>query len=156
KLGKFKVMSRNSVMRYRKTSVPVVQIGKELGVDGLLEGSVERSGDRVKISVQLIDARKDTHLWAESYERDLRDIFALQREISISSTQAILGQLTPQVASRLPVRQRVTPEAYDAYLKGRYFTNLWTPDGWAKCPIWFQKAISIEATFAEAYGGLAE
>ena len=158
KLGRVKVISRTSVLRYKGTTKPMGQIAKELGVDAILEGSVVRSGDRVKISVQLIDGKTDSHLWAESYERELRDIFSLQREVATATTGAIAGHLTAQAEARLPVRRQVAPQAYEAYLKGRYFSNQnqWAPDSYAKCLTFFQKALSIEPAYAEAHAGLAD
>jgi len=154
RLGKFKVISRTSVLRYKGTTKPMEQIAKELGVDAVLEGSVVRSGDRVRISVQLVHGATDTHLWAERYERDLRDIFALQREISTASTRAIGSQLAK--GERPPPRQRVAPEAYEAYLRARYATIVPTPSGLAKCSTLLERAISLEPAYAEAYGALAE
>jgi serine/threonine protein kinase/Tfp pilus assembly protein PilF len=155
KISALKVISRTSVMHYKGTQKSLPEIANELNVDAVLEGSVRRVGDRVRITAQLIQARQDRHLWADSYDRDLRDVLALQSELA----QAIVGQirikLTPEEQSRLASgRARpVNPEAYEVYLRGRYQL-----DGWRDVPKAYQsftQAIEKDPTFAPAYAGLA-
>ncbi len=122
KAAPVQVISHTSVMRYKGSKQSLGKIARELGVEGIVEGSVLRSGDRVRVTVQLLDARTDTHLWAEAYERDLRDVFALQSDIAAAVSRQIATTLMPQ-AHASKERRPVPPEAYEAYLKGRYYLN---------------------------------
>ncbi|MGA2966705.1 MAG: winged helix-turn-helix domain-containing protein [Terriglobales bacterium] len=119
KIGAVKVISRTSVMRYRGANKPLPQIARELGVDGVIEGAVQRSGERVRITVQLIRAATDTHLWAESYERDARDVLSLQGEVARAVAGEIKVALTPEESAHLARIRPVNPEAFEAYLKGQ-------------------------------------
>jgi tetratricopeptide (TPR) repeat protein len=150
-----RVISRTSVMRYKGTKQSLDKIGRELGVEGIIEGSVLRSGDRVRVTVQLVDARTDTHLWAEAYERDLRDVFRLQSEVAAAVSSQIATTLTPQ-AHASPERRPVPPEAYEAYLKGRYYLNKRKPDDLKKSEEYFQIAVEEDPAYAAAYAGLAD
>jgi len=123
-------------------------------VDGIVEGSVLRVGDRVRITAQLIQAEQERHLWAESYERDLRDILALQSEVARAIAGEIKVRLTPQEQVRLASVRPVKPEAYEAYLKGRYYWNLW-PDGLERSVEYFKQATQQDPRYAPAYAGLA-
>ena len=114
-----KVISRTSVMHYKGSSETLPQIAKELGVDGIVETSVMRSGGRVRITAQLIEARQDRHLWASTYERDMTDVLALQSELVQAIAGEIRIQLTPQESERLKTTRRVDPEVYDATSKAR-------------------------------------
>jgi len=151
-----KVISRTSVMRYKGTSEPLPQIARELSVDGIIEGSVLRSGDRVRITAQLIHAPSDTHLWAKSYERDLRDVLTLQSEVAQAIASEIKIKVTPQEQVRLAGAYPVNPEAYELYLKGRYEWNKRTEAGLRKALEYFQQAIDVDPTYALAYAGLAD
>ena len=143
-------------MRYRKTDKNVPQIARELNVDAIVEGTVLRSGDRVRISVQLIDAHADTHLWAEGYDRDLRDVLALQSEVARAIAREIRVKLTAVDQARFADARPVEPKAYEAYLKGRYYWNRRSGDGFGKAVQHFQQAIAKDATCALAHAGLAD
>jgi serine/threonine protein kinase/TolB-like protein/Tfp pilus assembly protein PilF len=156
KIGSLRVISRNSVMQYKGQRKPTPQIAKELNVDAIVEGSVQRSGNRVRISAQLIQAATDQHLWAETYDRDLRDVLALQSEVARTVAQQIKATLTPQEQTRLAATHPVNPGAHDAYLKGRYYLNKWTEEGFKKGIEYFQQAIDLDPTYAPAYAGLAD
>ena len=156
KIGELRVISRTSVMQYKGVHKSLPQIARELQADGILEGTVLRSGDRVRISAQLIEAQSDTHLWAESYERDLRDVFALHSEVAQAIAREIQVTLTPQEEAQFSQAKTVHPEAYEAYLKGRYHWNRRSQDGLPKAAQNFQQAIAKDATFAAAYSGLAD
>jgi len=150
-----KVISRTSVVRYRETKEPLSQIAKELKVDAVVEGSVQRSGEKVGINVQLIDARTDRHLWAKSYERDLRDILTLQREVASAITTEIRAKVTPQEQSNLARAHQVDEAAYEAYLKGLYYSDRRTQEGLMKGNEYFQQAIALDPNYALAHAGLA-
>jgi TolB-like protein/tetratricopeptide (TPR) repeat protein/predicted Ser/Thr protein kinase len=149
------VISRTSVMLFKGTKKPLPQIARELGVDAVIEGSVLRAGDRVRITAQLIEATKDRHLWAESYERDMRDVLALQSEMASTIAREVKAQLTPQERARLASRSPVDPDAYQASVRGRYFLTDWTPDGVNKAIENFRQAIRFDPAWPPPYGGLA-
>ena len=153
-----KVISRTSVMQYKSTKEHLPQIARELGVDGIVEGSVIREGDQVRITVQLLDGRNDRHIWGEDYQRELRGILTLQREMAQAITQQIRIQLTPQQQARVSSGRAVNPEAYEAYLRGRfYLTNQLTmaqPLNMAQR--YFEEAIQKDPGFALGYVGLAD
>ncbi len=152
-----RVISRTSAMHYRDGSKTAPQIGKELGVDALVEGSVERVGDRVRIRAQLIDCATDRHLWAQSYDREMRDVLSLQTEAAREIAEQVRGSVSsPQLTTRTANPAPVNPDAYEAYLKGRYFWNKRTPDGLNKSIEYFGEAISKDPSFAAAYAGLAD
>lgn len=142
-----RVVSRTSAMRYKKVQRPLPDIARELGVDGILEGSVGRSGHRVHINAQLIYAPTDTNVWAESYDRDLSDVNSLQTELA----QTIARQVGMTISNK-PER-RINPEAHDAYLLGRYY---WFASDSEKSRQYFQKAIDLQPDYAAAWSGLAD
>jgi TolB-like protein/DNA-binding winged helix-turn-helix (wHTH) protein len=149
------VISRGSVAKYKDSRLPANQIGRELHADYLVQGSVRRASDRVRITVQLIQVKDQTDLWAESYDRELKDILTLQDSVSRTIANQIHITLTP--AQQTPPRNvNLDPEAYDAYLKGRYYWNKRTGDGLQKALLYFQQAISKEPTYGAAYSGLAD
>ena len=156
KISALRVVSRTSAMHYKGVHRPLPQIARELGVDAVVEGTVQRSGDRVRISAQLVQAATDTHLWAESYERDLCDALALEAEVARAVAGEIQVKLTPQEESRLTRVRQVDPEAYESYLKGRFHWNKRTLEGFTKAAQYFQQAIDKDATYAAAYAGLAD
>jgi len=156
KISALKVISRTSVMQYKGVKKPLPQIARELNVDAVIEGSVLRSGEHVRITAQLIRAATDEHLWAETYDRDLRDILALQSEVARTVAQQIKVTLTRQEQTRLAATHPVNPGAHDAYLKGRYYLNKWTEEGFKKGIEHFQQAIDLDPTYAPAYAGLAD
>jgi TolB-like protein/DNA-binding winged helix-turn-helix (wHTH) protein len=152
-----RVVSRTSAMHYKGTNKTALQIGKELGVGTLIEGTVERAGDRVRIRAQLIDCIGDRHLWAKSYDREFKDVLRLQGELArdiVEQTRGnvILTQPRPPSADFRPVN----PSAYEDYLKGRYFWNRRTRDGFRTAIDYFQAAIAKDPTYAVAYAGLAD
>jgi serine/threonine protein kinase/tetratricopeptide (TPR) repeat protein len=155
KISALKVISRTSAMHYKDTKKPLKEIAQELKVAGIVEGSVLRSGNRVRITAQLIDASTDTHLWAESYERDIKDIFALQGEVARTIAGAVNVALTPQEQARLAEARPVNPEAYEAYLKGMYNWMKLTPQGIDASRGYFERALEKDPSCAPAYQGLA-
>jgi TolB-like protein/Tfp pilus assembly protein PilF len=155
KISALKVISRTSVMQYKGVKKSLPQIARELNVDAVIEGSVFRSGDRVRITAQLIQAATDQHLWAETYDRDLRDILALQGEVAQAIANQIRIELTPQEQTRLASARPVNPEAYEAYLKGRHFSNTLTPQGQLKGIGCYEKAIQNDPNYALAYAKMA-
>ena len=156
KISALRVVSRTSAMQYKGVHKSLREIAMDLGVDGIVEGTVMRSGERVRISAQLVNAPMDTHLWAESYDRDLRDILALQSEVARAIAREIQIKLTPQEQAQLARVHPVDPEAYEAYLKGRYYWNKRSAQGVKKGAEYFQKAIDKDSTYAAAYAGLAD
>ena len=156
KIGALKVISRTSAMHYKNTSRPLPEIARELNVDAVIEGSVLHVGERVRITAQLISAATDQHLWAESYERELSDVLALQSEIAQTIAGEVRVVLTHVDRARLAKVHRVNPEAHLAYLKGRYFINKGSPDAAWKAIEYFQLAIEKDPHYAIAYAGLAD
>ena len=155
-ISALRVISRTSVVMYKGTRKPLPQIARELNVDTIVEGSVVRSGDRVRITAQLIRAPADRHLWAESYEGDLRDTLALQNRVARSIAEQIRIELTPQEEGVLASTKIVDPKAYEDYLRGRYFWNKRTADGLKKAVDYFNQAIASDPSYARAYSGLAD
>jgi tetratricopeptide (TPR) repeat protein len=143
-------------MPYKQLKKPLPEIARELNVDGIVEGTVQRSGDRVRITGQLIDATHDRHLWAASYERDLKDVLALQDEVARAIAGEIRVKLKPEEASRLTHARAVDPEVYEAYLEGRYFFERWNADGRRKALDYFRQAVARDPGFPAAYSGLAD
>ena len=156
KISALKVISRTSAMRYKRTDKSLPEIANELGVDAIVEGSVLRAGERVRITGQLIEATTDQHLWAESYERDLGDILALQSEVACAIAREVKVKLTPEERIRLEQRPRVNPEAHEAYFRGRYHFSKWTEEAIEKSIGHLRRAIDIDPTYPLAYAGLAD
>jgi len=155
KIGDLKIISRTSVMPYRGAR-NTRQIGNVLGVSHVLEGSIERAGGKVRVSARLIDTRTDTQVWAEQYDRDVSDVFAIQNDISRRVADALKIQLGAEQAERLAQKPTQNPEAYDAYLLGKFELNRFTEDGFTKSLVHFQKATALDPKFALAYATLAE
>ena len=155
RLGTVKVISRTSVMRFRKPDKPTPEIARALGVDAIVEGSVLRQGDRVRVNAQLIDGRTDSHVWARLYERNLRDVMGMMGEV----TQAIAAQIkiaiSPQHQARLAGTRPVRPEVQDLYLRGRQRLNEFTPPAIGEAGKFFQQAIDADPGYAPAYAGFA-
>ena len=151
-----RVISRTSVMQYKNARKPLRDIGKDLSVDAIVEGTVERSGGRVRISAQLIQAATDTHLWAKTYERDLGDVLALQDEVAAAIAREIRVQLLPSEQQRLTRARAVNPDAYEAYLRGLYHINKRTQPDLEKSTAYFQQAVQLDPEYALAYAGLAD
>jgi len=156
KISALRVVSRTTAMQYKGARKTVPEIVRELGVDAIVEGTVQRFGERACVSAQLVQASTDTHLWAESYERDLRDMMTLQAELARAIASEIQVKLTPQEQMQLARVRQVDPEAYDCYLKGRYHWNKRTLEGLTKAMEHFQEAIERDPTYAGAHAGLAD
>jgi TolB-like protein/DNA-binding winged helix-turn-helix (wHTH) protein len=155
-ISALRVISRTSAMLYKGARKPLAQIARELDVDAVVDGAVFRSGNQVRITAEIIDARNDTHLWSHSFSGELRDALALQQTVA----RAIADQISRTVNSpeRAVLRQSavVDPQAYEAYLKGRYFWNKRTGDDFRKASEYFNQAIARDPTYAPAYSGLAD
>jgi TolB-like protein/DNA-binding winged helix-turn-helix (wHTH) protein/Flp pilus assembly protein TadD len=156
KIGGLRVISRTSAMHYKGTRMTLPEIGRELNVDAVVEGAVLRSGNQVRITAQLIEASSDRHLWAESYERDLRDVLSLQSEVARDIASEILVKLTPQEKARLATSRPIDPEAQEAFMKGRYELNRDTSESLEKSLGYFQQAIQKDPNFAQAWAGLSD
>jgi len=155
-ISALRVISRTSVMGYKHTRKPLPEIARQLNVDAIVEGSVQRFGDQVRITAQLIQAPTDRHLWAQSYEGNLRDTLTLQKQVARAIAEQVRVEVTPQeqaVLKRAPV---VNPEAYNSYLKGRYFWNKRTADALKAALAYFNQAVEEDPNYAQAYSGLAD
>ena len=155
KISSIRVISRTSVMRYKGVRKPLAQIARELHVDAVIEGEVLRSNDRVRVTAQLIDTAEDRHIWAEAYDRDLRDVVALQGDVARSIASAIRAKVTPAELARITPARRVDPKAHEDYLRGRYFMDKRTAEAMNTAVNYFQQAIQREPEYAQAYVGLA-
>jgi serine/threonine protein kinase/Tfp pilus assembly protein PilF len=151
-----RVISRSSVMVYKGANKPLPQIAKELNVDAVVEGSVQRAGDKVRINAELIDASSDRLIWAKSYERDVRDILTLQSAIAKAIVDEVQVKVTPQEQALLTKSRPVDPEAHEAYLAGRFYWNKRTAEGLTKSISYFEQAIAKDPAYALAYAGLAD
>ncbi len=156
RMGDLRVISRTSVNQYKHTKKSLKEIARELGVDALVEGAVERSGDHVRVTANLVQAFPEKHLWADSYQRDLRDVLVLQGDIAKAIAREIRVEVTPQAQVRLNRYRPVDPEVHEAYLRGLYFWNQRTEEGLNKSLEYFQKAIELDPAFAQGYAGLAD
>jgi TolB-like protein/DNA-binding winged helix-turn-helix (wHTH) protein/tetratricopeptide (TPR) repeat protein len=155
-INALRVISRTSVMNYKSSHESLPQIAHDLNVDGVIEGAVLRSGGRVRITAQLIQARDDKHLWAHSYDVEAGDTLALQKQVARSIAAEIRIQLTPHEQALLNKEVHIAPEAYEAYLKGRYFWNKRTPDGLRMAIDYFNQVIQMSPDYPRAYVGLAD
>jgi eukaryotic-like serine/threonine-protein kinase len=155
-IGSLRILSRTSAMQMKDNKSPLPQLARQLGVDAIVEGSVTRSGDRVRITAQLIEADIDRHLWAKSYERASRDILDLQDELARDIANEIKVTLTPIDKKRLAGAHALDPQAYDDYLRGRYFWNRRTEAELHKAKDYFERAIAKDPAYAPAYSGLAD
>ena len=156
------VIARTSAMRYKKTTKSIEEIGRELGVEYVLEGSVRRAGDRTRITTQLIQVADQTHLWAETFDRRLADVFEVQDEVATAVAKALEVELVSEraLAAPQPLAAEGEPsaygDAYEAYLKGRFHWNKRTPEALRLAIGWFERAIEIDPEFGRAYAGLAD
>lgn len=155
KIHALRVISRNSIMQYKGNPKPMPQIARELNVDAVVEGTVMRSGDRVRITAQLIEAPKDRHLWAETYEGSLRDVLSLQGEVAKAVAGQVRVQLTAQERTQLSNARQVDPVAHQAYLRGLYALHDTTPVGKQKAIAYFQEVLAQDPGDALAYAGMA-
>ena len=155
-IGALRVISRTSVMPYKRVRKPLPQIARELNVDAVVEGTVLRSGGQVRITAELIEAPADKHLWSETYDGDLRDTLTLQNKVARAIAEQIRINLSPQEQAALKHGNVVDPQAYEAYLKGRYFWNKRTGNDFEKAVEYFGQAIERDPNYAQAYSGLAD
>jgi TolB-like protein/DNA-binding winged helix-turn-helix (wHTH) protein/Tfp pilus assembly protein PilF len=155
-ISSLRVISRTSVMRYKGTRKPLPEISKELNVDGIVEGTVIRSPERLRVDAQLIEANSDQHFWARSYEREVGDAVALQTDLARAIASEIQAKLTPQEQARLLRAESVDPETYELYLRGRYFWNKRTDASLRKSIDYFEQAIQRNPQYAPAYAAMAE
>jgi TolB-like protein/Tfp pilus assembly protein PilF len=154
-IGALRVISRTSIMPYKATTKRLPEIAKELDADTVVEGSVLRSGNRVRIAARVVDAATDRSLWSETYERDMDDILALQREVTRAITLGVRVTTTPQEQARLEQPARVDPRAYEAFLRGRLLWQTMTDAGLLKGVEYMDRAIAADPSYAPAYSGLA-
>src|SRR5215470_6094138 len=155
KISSLRVISRTSVMRYKGARKPLPEIARELNVDAVVEGSVRREGERVRITAQLIHGPTERHLWTESYERDLRQVLALQSEVALAIAKEVKVRLSPDEQTRLGSARQVNPQAHEALLKGNYYLEKFTVEATKKSLEYFGRAIQIDPGFALAYAGLS-
>src|SRR5262249_39403407 len=155
RLSALRVTARSSVLGYKGTQKSPAEIAKELNVDAILTGSVARSGDRVRVTAQLIDTATDRYLWADRYDRSVKDILSLQSEIVTAITQGVRLQLTPQEQARLARPRPVNPEAYEAYLKGLFYVNQVTPEATKKGLALLHEAVDKDLANPLPYAHLA-
>jgi eukaryotic-like serine/threonine-protein kinase len=156
KIDTLRVVSRTSVMHYKGTKKTLPEIAKELNVDGVIEGSVMRAGTRVRITTQLLQARLDRHVWADTFDRDLGDILRLQSEVAQAVAQQVRIQLTPEQQARFRSAPAVNPNAYEAYLKGTFTRPVGTQVAIKQAQSYFEEAVREDPNFALAYAGLAD
>jgi len=150
-----KVISRTSVMQYKKTSKNLTQIGRELGVDAIIEGSVRRVGGRVRVTAQLIHAASDAHLWAKDFDHDFSDVLKLQAEVADAIVREVKIQITPDEARRLTASRPVNPQAYDLYMLGRYHYWQSNPTSWKQSVAELEEAVRLQPDYAPAQASLA-
>jgi len=150
-----RVISRTSVMRYKEARMPIAEIARELDVEAIVEGAVTRSGERVSVTVQLIDAHQDRHLWADKYERRIEDIASIEEELSHAIAAQVSDVLTRHLAHHPPAR-RVEPQAYEFTLLGRHHWNQHTATDFARAEQYFKRALESDASYAPAWAGLAD
>jgi TolB-like protein/Flp pilus assembly protein TadD/class 3 adenylate cyclase len=156
KIAELKVISRTSTQRFKSSPDDLPQIAQQLGVANILEGSVQKPGDQVRVNVQLIHAATDTHLWADTYDRKLTDVFAVESEIAKAVAERLKAKLTGTAEHVLASRPTENPEAHQLYLKGRYFWNKRTTENLKKAIDYFEQAIGKDPAYALAYSGLAD
>jgi TolB-like protein/DNA-binding winged helix-turn-helix (wHTH) protein/Tfp pilus assembly protein PilF len=155
-IGSLRVISRTSAMHFKGTKETLPQIGRDLQVDAVVEGTVTRGENRVRVTAQLVEAGSDQHLWAKTYERDLKNVLALQDEIAQDVAEQIRVKLTPKDRGLLIQVHTIDPEAYDAYLRGSYWLDQMTLEGFEKACDYFRKAVAKDPSYALAYVGVAK
>jgi TolB-like protein/DNA-binding winged helix-turn-helix (wHTH) protein/Flp pilus assembly protein TadD len=155
-ISALRVISRTSVMSYKRVRKSVAEVARELDVDAIVEGTVRRAGNQVRITAQLIDARADRHIWSDTYQGDVRDALTLQNDVARAIASQIRVNLNAQERARLTNPRPIVPASYEAYLKGRYFWNKRTADGLKTAKDYFEQAIAQDPASAQAYSGLAD
>jgi TolB-like protein/Tfp pilus assembly protein PilF len=156
KITGLRVIARTSVLRYRGSHRGIAEIGRELGVGTVLEGSVRKMGDKLRVTVQLIDSGTEEHLWAEDYDRRMEDVFEVQKEIATKVAEELRVKLQPQEKRRLGKKSTEKSVAFTLYLKGRYYWNERSEEGFGKAREYFEKAVEADPSYAQAYVGLAD
>jgi adenylate cyclase len=156
KIADLKVISRTSTQRYKTAPNNLAEIAKQLGVANILEGTVQKAADQVRVNVQLINAENDSHLWADKYDRKLADIFAVESEVATKIAETLQAKLTGAEQHAIVARPTENSEAYQLYLKGRYFWNKFTPEGFQRAIEYFQQAIEKDPAYSLAYAGLSD
>lgn len=156
RIAGLRVIARTSVIQYKATTKPIIEISKELGVNTILEGSVRKSGNKIRITAQLIDASTEEHLWAQDYDRDLEDIFTIQSDIAKRIAKALKVRIMQSENLRLEKKATGIPEAYSLYLKGRHSSSTRTEAGLNAAIRYFENALKADPKFALAYTGLAD
>ena len=155
-VSSLRVISRTSAMHYKGSHQALPAIARELNVDAVVEGTVIRSGDRVRITAQLLDARSDRHLWAKAYDRDIHEIMSLQQDVAGNIFQEIQAKLTPEENLRPSRKRQADPEAYDNYLRGLYFWHKFTTEGMTRAAEYFEKSVQKNPSYALGYACLAK
>ena len=155
-IGALRVISRPSIMQFKGTKKPLPEIAKQLGVEALIVGTVQSSGNRVRITAQLVDPATDQQLWTRAYDRELTDVLELQGEVARAIANEIQARVTPEEAGRLSRNHKIVPAALDAYLLGRYYWDQFKEETILKAIDYFDQAIQLDPAYAAAYGGLAE
>jgi TolB-like protein/DNA-binding winged helix-turn-helix (wHTH) protein len=156
KIRSLRVISRSTAMAYKGTHKPLSEIARELRVDAVIEGTVLRAGDRVRITAELVQVSTDHHLWADTYESQMGDVLSLQNRVSSAIVDEIRINLSPEDKERLAKRVSISPSAYEDYLRGRYYWNKRSADGFAKAIGYFEEATRKDPQYALAYAGLAD
>jgi len=156
RIAGLKVIARTSVMRYKGTAKPVGEIGKELGVGTILEGSVRKTGNKVRITAQLVNAQTEEHLWSQSYDRDIEDLFSIQSEIAQRIARSLKVRVLATVKKGLERKATGKSDAYTSYLRGRHFLNTRSEEGLKRAIECFQQALTSDPRYAKAYAGLAD
>ena len=156
KISEFRVLGRTTILRYREEQKSIQEIGKELDVNYVIEGTVQRQGERMRISVQLIRVINEGHIWSDIYDRDWKDIFQVQSEIAQKIAEKLKSALTPEEKTNIETSGTKNPEAYNLYLKGRYFWDFRTEAALLKAIDFFNQAIVQDSSYALAYSGLAD
>ena len=156
KVSSLRVISRTSVLRYKQSKQPLSQIAHELDVDAVIEGTVLRSGDKLRVTVQLIRVLPEEHLWAERYERDISNVIALEKDLALAIAHEVTGHLTTAEETAISNPKTTNPKAYDAYLHGRYLWKDRTQKAAAGAGAFFEQALQEDPNFALAYSGLAD
>jgi TolB-like protein len=156
RVGELKVISSTSTKRYRDTELSIKEIARELGVTSILEGSVQKSGNNVRITAQLIEAKTDAHLWSEIYDKDISNVFAIQSEVAQNVAKELKATLTSRQKEQINTYQTQNPEAYNLYLQGRFFIEKRTEEDLRRGIEYFEKAVSADPHYALAYAGLAD